>query len=219
MSSIYLHDGEAKELICEYGRRVYARGLVSANEGNISCRVSENEIWVTPTYESKGFLNPDMLIKMNLNGDILNSTSYEPSSEVKMHLGIYKEHSGIGAIIHAHPVTATAYACTSEIIKTNLVPETIAVLGTEVKVIPFGMPGTYELPDNIRPYVKKNRVALLQNHGALSWGETMKEAYYNLEMLENYAKLYTLATKVIGNPKHIPESAVNELMQYYNELN
>ena len=214
----YLSDFEAKQMICEYGRRLYARGLVSANEGNISQRVGENEVWVTPTYESKGFLNPDMLIKMDLDGNILESTPYEPSSEVKMHLGVYREDTRIMSVIHAHPITATAYACTRERVRTDLVPETIAALGKEIQVIPFGMPGTYELPEQVRPYVRANRFALLANHGALAWGESLKDAYYTMEMAENYCKMYTLATKIIGNTTQVPKAAVDELMVYYDEL-
>lgn len=214
----YVSDYEAKAKILEVGKRLYGRGLVSGNEGNISCRVGENEVWVTPTYESKGFLNMDMLVKLDLDGNILSDGAYEPSSEVKMHLGIYKEHPGIMAVIHAHPITATAYACCNETVPAHLVPETIPVFGETIKNIPFGMPGTMELPDNVRPYVKGNRVALLQNHGALSWGESMKEAYFNMETLENYCKLYTIATKVIGSPNMVPDYAVKELFEYYKEV-
>lgn len=214
----YASEYEAKEKILEAGRRLYARGLVSGNEGNISIRVSENEVWCTPTYESKGYLNRDMLVKLDLEGNVLSDNGYEPSSEVKMHLGIYKEHSGINAVIHAHPLMATAYACSKEEVKTDLHPEVIAVLGEKVINIPFGMPGTMELPEHVRPYVKGNRAAFLQNHGALSWGEDMKEAYFNMETLENYCKLYTIVTKVIGRPTLVPEYAQKELFQYYAEL-
>lgn len=214
---IYASDFEAKERILETGRRLYARGLVSGNEGNISHRVGPNEIWVTPTYESKGFLNADMLVKMDLDGNIL-AGAYEPSSEVKMHLGIYREHSGIMAVIHAHPITATAYACCGQEIPADLVPETIPMFGREIQIIPFGMPGTMELPDHVRPYVKGNRAALLESHGALSWGESMKEAYFTMETLENYCKLYTLATRVIGGAKRIPQDAAEELFAYHMEI-
>ena len=209
---------EAKEKILEVGRRLYARSLVSGNEGNISIRVAPDEIWCTPTYESKGYLNKDMLVKLDLDGNILSDNGYEPSSEVKMHLGVYKENPNINAVIHAHPLFATAYACSEEKVTSHLHPEIIAVLGDELKNIPFGMPGTTELPDNVRPYVRGNRVALLQNHGALSWGEDMKEAYFNMETLENYCKLYTMVTKVIGKPTYVPDTAVKELLVWYDEL-
>lgn len=209
---------EAKEKILEAGRRLYARGLVSGNEGNLSIRTGENEVWCTPTYESKGYLNRDMLVKLDLDGNLLSDHGYEPSSEVKMHLGIYKEHPGIRAVIHAHPLMATAYACSKEEVSSRLHPEVIAVLGEKIINIPFGMPGTMELPENVRPYVKGNRVALLQNHGALAWGESMKEAYFNMETLENYCKLYTMVTKVIGSPTTVPEYAYKELFRYYAEL-
>lgn len=215
---VYASEFEAKENIIETGKRLYARGLVSGNEGNISIRVGENEVWCTPTYESKGYLNKDMLLKMDLDGNVLSDNGYEPSSEVKMHLGIYKEHPGIQAVIHAHPLMATAYACSKEEIPSCYHPEVIAVLGEKILNIPFGMPGTTELPDNVRPYVKGNRVALLQNHGALSWAESIKEAYFNMETLENYCKLYTMVTKVIGSPTTVPTYAYKELFKYYEEI-
>lgn len=214
----YISEYEAKSKILETGKRLYARGLVSGNEGNISCRVGESEVWVTPTYESKGFLNEDMLVKLDLQGKVLSSGSYEPSSEVKMHLGIYKEHPGIMAVIHAHPITATAYACCGRNIPADMVPETIPVFGEEIQIIPFGMPGSMELPDHVRPFVKGNRAALLENHGALTWGESLKEAYFNMETLENYCKVYTLAKDVIGSPNRVPEYAVKQLFQYHMEI-
>lgn len=214
---IYATDYEAKARILDAGRKLYGRGLVSGNEGNISHRVGPNEVWVTPTYESKGYLNEDMLVKLDLDGNIL-AGAYQPSSEVKMHLGVYKENPTIMAVIHAHPITATAYACCGVSIPANLVPETIPMFGEKIQIVPFGMPGTRELPDHLRPFIMGNRAALLESHGAISWGETMKEAYFTMETLENYCKLYTLATKVIGAPNSIPEYAIKELFEYHLEL-
>ncbi len=217
MSGNYVSDFEAKEKILEVGRRLYGRGLVSGNEGNISYRVGPEEVWVTPTYESKGFLNKDMLVKLDLEGNILSDGAYEPSSEVKMHLGIYQEHPGIMAVIHAHPIIATAYACCGQEVPADIVPEAIPMFGKKVALMPFGMPGSKELPDNIRPFVKGNRAVLMENHGAVTWGESMKEAYFTMETLENYCKLYTVAN-LIGTPNHVPEYAVNELFHYYTEM-
>lgn len=216
MTVNYVSDFEAKERILEVGRRLYARGLVSGNEGNISCRVGPEEVWVTPTYESKGFLNKDMLVKLDLDGNKLEG-SYEPSSEVKMHLGIYQEHPGIMAVIHAHPITATAYACCRKAVPADIVPEAIPMFGKEIQVMPFGMPGSSELLDHVRPFVKGNRAVLMENHGAVTWGESMKEAYFTMETLENYCRLYTVAN-IVGSPNPVPEYAAKELFMYYREL-
>lgn len=207
----YFTDFEAKALICDYGKRIYERGYVGGNGGNITCRVSENEVWVTPTMESKGFLNPDMLVKMDLNGNTLSRSEYKSSSEVKMHLGVMRANGEINCVIHAHPPYATTLAVVGEDIDTTLVPEAMYYFGDVIPVAPFAMPGTEEVPDSVIPFCKgRGHAALLMNHGALTWGKTMKEAWFTLEVLENYAHVYILANHVIGHYNKLPEAKANQ---------
>src|SRR5690606_26715094 len=105
----YPSDFEAKKLICEIGRRIYDRNFVAANDGNISVKVGPNTIWTTPTGVSKGFMTPDMMVKMDLDGKVI-SGKMKPSSEVKMHLRVYKENPKVNAVVHAHPPVATSFA-------------------------------------------------------------------------------------------------------------
>jgi L-fuculose-phosphate aldolase len=208
----YVTDNEAKELICEYGRRIYNRGFVDGNGGNITCKVGDNEAWVTPTMESKGFLNPDMLVKLDMDGNLLSKSEYKSSSEVKMHLGVMKANSDIQCVIHAHPTYATALAIVGEDIKSSLLPEGMGYFGDKVPIAPFAMPGTYEVPDSVIPFCKgRGHAALLANHGALTWGRTMKEAWFTMEVLENYCHIYILTNYVVGHYKEIPQEKADAL--------
>ena len=211
----YPSEFEAKAMICEYARRVYARSFVAGNEGNLSCRTGDNEVWVTPTMESKGFLTPDMLVKLDMEGNVL-SEPYFPSSESKMHLGLYKENPSITAVIHAHPPFATAYAICGKNVPATLLPESIFLFGKEIVSAPFAMPGTDEVPDSVKPYARNSKALLLGNHGALTWGTTLKDAYFCMETLEQYCKVYTIASKLIGDPKDVPDEAAEPLVMYHD---
>lgn len=148
----YLSDEKAKELICEIGRRVFDRGLVAANDGNITLRVGEREVWATPTGVSKGYMAPEMLVKMDFDGNVLEGT-WTPSSEVKMHLRVYNENPTVGGTVHAHPPIATAYAITGEWIDQPVFAEAIVMLGV-VPVASYATPGTQAVPDSVAPYCK-----------------------------------------------------------------
>ena len=104
----YVSDAQARSLILDVGRRLYHSGFVASNDGNITCKVGDNAIWATPTGVSKGFMTEEMLVKMDLDGNILEGT-YKPSSEIKMHLRVFKENPQVQGVVHAHPLTATAF--------------------------------------------------------------------------------------------------------------
>lgn len=213
----YPSDYEAKALIIEFGKRIYARGLVSGNEGNLSCRVGENEVWCTPTMESKGYLNPDMLVKLDLDGNILNETAYRPSSECKMHLGIYKENPKAMAVVHAHPRNATAFACCGKPVPAKMLPEACVIFGEQIDIAPYGTPGTYEVPDSVRPFANTAKAVLMENHGALTWGPTMKDAYFTMETLENYCNFYKAAYLEIGGAHDVPKG-IDGLLQLHKQI-
>ncbi len=210
---MYCSDGEAKKLICEYGRRVYQRGMVAGNEGNISCRVGPEEVWITPTGESKGYLTEEMLIKTDLNGNILTAGSKAPSSEAKLHYGVYRESEEVMSVFHTHAPFATAYACSRRRPNTKMLPELLGLFGQEIPLAPYGRPGSFEVPESVSPFVKVNHAALLQNHGALSWGPSIKQAYYYMEFLEGCCKTSAIANFVIGAVENIPdEDSVQEIL-------
>lgn len=215
----YVTDYEAKEKICEYGRRIYSRGLVDGNGGNITYKVGDNEVWVTPTMESKGYLNPDMLVKLDLDGNLLSKSEYRSSSEVKMHLGVLKANNDIQCVVHTHPTYATALAVVGEDVLSDLIPEGFGYFGEYIPVAPFAMPGTYEMSESVEPFCKgRGHAALLGNHGALTWGRTMKEAYFAIEVLENYCKIYFMTKYIIGHHTEIPAEKLAKMKEMMNSL-
>lgn len=184
----FLSDKECKEKIIEIGRRFYNRGFVSSNDGNISVKVSENEIWVTPTGISKGFMSDDMLVKMDLDGNILEQNGYKPTSEVKMHLKVYKENPTTTSVVHAHPINSTLCSILGIALDLPVLTETVLQIGT-IPVAHYAKPGTNEVPDSIQPFCKDYNGVLLANHGVLSWGDTIEEAFARMEVIEYYAEV------------------------------
>lgn len=206
----YYSDFEAKKLICEIGRRVYYKNFVAANDGNISVKVGPNTIWTTPTGVSKGFMTPDMMVKMDLSGKVL-SGKMKPSSEVKMHLRVYNENPEVNAVVHAHPPVATSFAIAGINLDQPVSPEAVVILGT-VPVAPYATPGTQEVPDSIAPYCKDYNAVLLANHGALTWGADLIQAYYRMESLEHYALMLMYSNNIINKTNELNCSQVSDLI-------
>ena len=208
----YVSDYEAKKLICEYGRKLYARGLVDGNGGNISIKVSPDEIWVTPTMQSKGDLIPEMLIKMDLEGNILNRTEFRPSSETKMHIGLYKQNDRIKTVVHAHPPYATAFAIAGIAPPATYLPEATLFFGDTIPLADFAMPGTEDMAKSLEKYANTAKAALLKNHGAITWNTDIKEAYFMMETLENYCRVYMYATKFLGQISAVAEEDTAKIL-------
>ena len=161
-ASTYPTDAEAKAQIIEAGLRIYQRGLVAANDGNLSVRVGENALWVTPTGVSKGFMTEDMLVKLDLDGNVLAGTR-KASSETKMHLRIYQENPDVRAVVHAHPPAATAFAAAGIPLDRPVLQEAVVQLGT-VPVAPFALPGSQGVADSVAPYCRDYRALLRPGH-------------------------------------------------------
>lgn len=203
-------DNEAKNLICEIGRRIYNKNFVAANDGNISVKVGPNTIWATPTGVSKGFMTPDMMVKMDIEGNII-SGEMKPSSEVKMHLRVYKENPEVNAVVHAHPPVATSFAIAGMSLDKPISPEAVVLLGT-VPVAPYATPGTQEVPDSIAPYCKDYNAVLLANHGALTWGADIIQAYFRMESLEHYALMLMYSNNIINKANELSSSQISDLI-------
>lgn len=204
----YPTDAQAKAAILEVGRKIYQRGLVAANDGNLSVRVGENALWVTPTGVSKGAMTEEMLVKLDLDGNVLEGTR-KPSSETKMHLRIYREDPLIRAVVHAHPPIATAFAAAGIPLDRPVLQEAVVQLGT-VPVAPFALPGSQGVADSVAPYCRQYRALLLEYHGAVTWGDTMEQAHYRLECLEQLAAV-TLHLRALGCDRVMPEALVRDL--------
>ena len=205
------NEWELKKQIVEIGRRIWIRGYVGANDGNITVKLGDNELLTTPTGVSKGFMTVEMIIKCDRTGKVISSNpGYRPSSEVKMHLDVYKERPDIQAVVHAHPQYATSFAVAGIPLNKCVLPEAIIVMGA-VPIAPYGLPSTMEIPDRIRPFIKNSDVILLENHGALTLGTDLLNAYHKMETLEHTASIVWKAIQ-LGNLNVLPPDERDRLM-------
>lgn len=200
---------EMKQQICEVGHLIWQLGFVAANDGNISMKVDNNTFLTTPTGTSKRILTPEMIIKMNADNEVIECPEgYRPSSEFKMHLRCYKERPDIGAVVHAHPPTATGFAIAHIPLDDYTMPEAIIFLGS-VPIAPYGTPGSQEVPDSVAPFLAEHDTILLMNHGALTVGKDLTQAYYRMETLEHFAKV-SLVARQLGGAKELPREKIDE---------
>ena len=206
----YLKGKEAKELILDIGRRMYARNFVAANDGNISVKTGDNEVWATPTGVSKGYMTKDMLVKVDLDGNILKG-DHKPSSELKMHLRAYKENPDIKSVCHAHPPICTAFSIAGIELDSPVLAEAVITLGN-VPVTPYAELGSNEVPDMIAPYCHTHNGVILGNHGVVTWAGDPMSAYYRLESMEYYANILMLTDKILGNQNKLTKSQVDSLI-------
>jgi L-fuculose-phosphate aldolase len=185
-------DAQARANILEAGRRMHAKDYCAANDGNISCRTADGAFWITPSGVSKGFMTEETLVKVDIDGNILEkNTHLGISSEINLHLAVYRNRPGINAVVHAHPPLSTAFACARTDMDKPVVNEAVLNLGT-VPCAPFAPPGTPELAASILPLLQGHAAVLLANHGVLTWGASMEQAYFRLETLEYYARMLIL---------------------------
>lgn len=183
----YLSEKQAKKAILDIGQRMYVRGFVAANDGNISVKTGDNEVWATPTGVSKGYMKKKMLVKVDLEGNLLEGT-YKPSSELKMHLRAYRENEDIRSVCHAHPPICTCYAIAGLPLSAPVLAEAVITLG-DVPIAPYVELGSSKVPEVIAPYCHTHNGILLANHGAVTWAEEPYAAYYRLESMEYYANI------------------------------
>lgn len=201
---------QIREQICEIGRRIYARGMVAANDGNISVKLNEREYLCTPTGISKGYMTPECICKIDADGNVLeNEGEYRPSSEMKMHMRVYKKRPDVTAVVHAHPTYATTFAIEGLPLNKPIMSEAVVTLGC-VPVAEFGLPSTNEIPDALEPYLPYFDSVLLEHHGALTWATNLTDAYYRMESLELYAELLYRTTQ-IGMGRELDSQTVTRL--------
>ncbi len=212
------NEWELKKQIVEIGKRIWTRGYVASNDGNITVLLNENELLTTPTGVSKGFMTTDMIIKCDRNGKVISgSSNYRPSSEVKMHLEVYKERPDIKSVVHAHPPYATSFAVAGIPLDKCVLPEAIIVIGA-VPIAPYGLPSTMEIPDKIRPFIKNSDAILLENHGALTFGTDLLNAYHKMETLEHTANIVWKAIQ-LGNLGVLSQHERDRLMALRGNYN
>ena len=207
---------EIKKEICEVGHLIYNLGFVAANDGNISVKISENEYYCTPTGVSKGALTPDMIIKVDRNGNKLEG-KLNPSSEIKMHMRVYQERPDVNAVVHAHPPVATAFTVAGIDLDQYILPEAVLTLGI-VPTCEYGTPSTMEIPDSLEPYIQNHDAFLLQNHGALTVGCNLTKAFFIMEEVEFNAKICKYAME-LGAVHEIPNDQLKKLMDLRKKMN
>jgi L-fuculose-phosphate aldolase len=202
-------EAECRQAIVEAGRRLYERFFIAANDGNISCRLSGGEILVTPTGVNKGDLQPEQILKVDAEGRLL-SGSLKPTSELKMHLLIYRLRPDLSAIVHAHPPAATGFAAARvRLDKEVVLPEVVFGLG-RIGFAEYGTPSTEELPRAVEAEIGGCDALLLSNHGALTGADTVMKAYYRMETLEMYCRVL-LVTRLLGGARSLSEKEVEQL--------
>jgi L-fuculose-phosphate aldolase len=206
-----MQEQEARRQIVDAGRRLRDRFFVASNDGNMSARLSDNEILVTPSGMNKGDITPDQILKIDMQGRVI-SGSLKPSSETRMHLAVYKVRPDVQAIVHAHPPVATGFAaCHARLDQDVILPEVVFGLG-RIGFAEYGTPTTSEVPDAVVKEIPDCEAVLLSNHGALTVGTDVMQAYYRMEVLEMYARV-RLVTRIIGEPKPLSQSEVSELFK------
>ncbi|MCA9238931.1 MAG: class II aldolase/adducin family protein [Planctomycetales bacterium] len=198
-----------KQEICEIGDRIYKKGFAAANDGNITYRVSENEVLCTPTMHSKGFLKPDDICVIDMQGNQI-AGSKKRSSEALLHLEIMKARPEVKSVVHCHPPHATAFAVAREPIPQCILPEVEVFLG-DVPITRYETPGGKAFAETILPFVHDTNVMLLANHGTVSYGENVERAYWWTEILDAYCRILILA-KQVGNVEYLTKEKSQELL-------
>lgn len=203
---------EVREQICDVCHKMWQLGWVAANDGNVTVKLDDGTFLATPTGISKSFITPEKLVRIDKDGNILEAIgNYKPSSEIKMHLRCYTEREDVGAVVHAHPPTATGFAVANIPLDKYTMIETIVSLGS-IPVTPYGTPSTNEVPEAIAPYLADHDVMLLKNHGALSVGADLLTAYYKMETLELFAKI-SLNARLLGGEEELPRDKIDTLIE------
>jgi L-fuculose-phosphate aldolase len=194
--------------IVEVGRRMYARGYTASNDGNISARLGDDRLLMTPRSVCKGFMMPEMMCITDLNGTKLQGDR-DPSSEMLMHLEVYRQRPDARAVCHAHPPIATGFAVAGIPLDRAVLAEVLTTLGS-IPIAEYATPSTSELPEAVRKYVKAHDGMLLANHGALTLGADLYAAYYKLETIEHFAKI-SLVARMLGRENLIAREEVDRL--------
>lgn len=203
--------------LVEFGRMLHAQGFVAATDGNLSVRMDRDRVMITPTGVSKGMMQPDEMVIVDLRGARL-SGARRPSSEINMHLTIYRMRPEVGAVVHAHPCTATAFASSGIALDEPLCSEVVITLG-RVPLAPYATTGTNELSESLRPFIPDHNAILMANHGVVTYGGDLRQAYLRMEAVEHYAKI-VLAARQLGSSRALDENQLEKLFairsQYCN---
>ncbi len=201
-------DDKLKEDLCEAGRRLYANGFIAAMEGNLSVRTGENEVIGTPAGVCKGYLTPEMLVTCDMEGK--ERSSGRISTEIQMHLSVYRARPDVKAVVHAHPPKCTGFAVAGVPLNRAVLAEVVVTLGC-IPLADYATPSTKELAESVDRLVRTSDGVLLSNHGALTVGRDILDAYYKMEVIEHFAEI-TLISRQLGGERLLPRREVSRLL-------
>jgi len=209
-------DRQHRLSIVEFGRLLHGNGFVAATDGNLSVRLDENHVVVTPTGLCKGRMRPSDLVVVDMEGRRLEGKR-TVSSEIAMHLLIYRLRPDVHGIVHAHPPTATGFAASGLGLSSPLVCEVVVGLGT-IPLARYGTPGTPELSDALEPLIPNHDAILMANHGVVTFGSSLEAAYMKMETVEHFAKI-ALVTHMLGRAQPLGEKEVEKLNEVRHRYN
>jgi L-fuculose-phosphate aldolase len=214
-AQMVMSERKLREKIVRYGKCLYDSGFIAATDGNLSARLDAGRLLITPTTTCKGMLQPEDLVIIDSDGRKLEGRN-EVSSEVAMHLLIYRLRPDVRAVVHAHPPTATGFAAAGIALNEPLISEVVLTIG-EVPLAPYACPGTQELPESLRPFVPGHQAILMANHGVVTYGDDLDHAYMHMETVEHFAKI-ALVARTLGEPKVIAPAEVVRLQAIRRQL-
>jgi L-fuculose-phosphate aldolase len=205
---MYGNEADLRQRIVEIGRLMYQKGWIAANDGNVSVRLSSDRILATPTRVSKGMMREEDLIICDMEGNRV-SGDRERTTEILMHLAIYQTRPDVQAVVHAHPPVSTGFAVAGRPLDLALLPEVVIYLGS-VPLAAYGLPGTTELTEALKPFIPSYDALLMANHGVVTYGSDLWRAFFNMEMVEHFARI-SLVSELLGGPKVLPREEVQRL--------
>ena len=207
---------QAKEEICDIGRRLYNKGFAAANDGNISYRLDENRVLCTPTQICKGFMKPDDLCIVDMDGKQI-AGHRKRTSEIMLHLTIMKERDDVKSIVHCHPPHATAFGIAREAIPQCVLPEVDIYMG-DVPIAKYAIPGGQDFADTVLPFIHKSDIIVQANHGTVSFGPTVERAYWLTELLDAYCRIL-LISRDLGKVEYFNKSEAEDLLTLKQQWN
>lgn len=201
-------EDQLRQELAEYARTLHRQSFVAACDGNLSVRMDANRFMVTPTGFSKGALQPEDMVVVNALGKKLRGP-HKPSSEIGIHLTIYRMRPDVSAVVHAHPCTATGFASAGIALDQALCSEIVITLGS-VPLAPYATPGSVELSESLKPLIPCHDAILMANHGVVTYGSDLRQAYLRMEAVEHYAKIVLIARQ-LGSAKSLDSKEMEKL--------
>lgn len=180
--------------LARFGQMLHSQGFVAATEGNLSVRLDSQRVMITPTGFSKGMMHPEDMVIVDSDGRKLEGET-NPSSEIGMHLTIYRMRPDVGAVVHAHPCTATGFASAGIALDEPLCSEIVMTLGS-VPLAPYATTGSAQLSEVLKPFISDYNAILMANHGVVSYGDDLSQAYLRMEAVEHFAKVVLTARQL-----------------------